>query len=262
VKYVAVARLRLMGALMYDRDLLVRSAFMVVVLVVFVQLWTATYSATGQVVVQGFSLHELIWYLVITEVIALSTPRVAQTIDSDVRSGDIAVALARPYNYPLFQLAAFWGETLPRLPINALLGGTVAFLAVGLPRVTPQGVLACLVLGAGAITLKAMFEILIGLSAFWVEDTQPAEWIYNKLLYTIGGLFLPLQLFPAWLAAIARVLPFASIMYAPARAFVGGDDVGTLVSLGAIQLVWLLAIGLVLLGVFAHATRRLVAHGG
>jgi len=262
MKYVAVARLRLMGALMYDRDVLVRSAFMIVVMVVFVQLWTTTFAATGQTIVQGFSLRELIWYLVITEIVALSSPRVAQTIDADVRSGDVAYALARPYSYPLYQLAAFWGETLPRLPVNALLGAVVAFLAVGAPPVTPQGVLACLVLGVGAITLKGLFEVLIGLTAFWVEDTQPAEWIYNKLLYTIGGLFLPLELFPVWLAAIARALPFASIMYAPARAFVGGDDLRALVSLGTIQLVWLLAIGIVLLGVFGHATRRLVAHGG
>jgi viologen exporter family transport system permease protein len=262
VKYLAVARLRLMGALMYDRDVLVRSAFMVVAMVVFIQLWTTTYAATGQATVQGFSVRELIWYLVITEIIALSTPRVAQTIDSDVRSGDVAYALARPYNYPLYQLAAFWGETLPRLPLNALLGGAVAFVAVGAPRVTPQGVVVCLILGVGAITLKAMFEILIGLTAFWVEDTQPAEWIYNKLLFTIGGLFLPLELFPAWLAAVARALPFASIMYAPARAFVGGDDPGVLVSLGTTQLVWLFAMGVIVLGVFAQATRRVVAHGG
>jgi ABC-2 type transport system permease protein len=40
---------------------------------------------------------------------------------------------------------------------------------------------------------------------------------------TIGGVFLPLELFPDWLASIARGLPFASIAYAPARAFVGFD---------------------------------------
>ena len=251
-----------MGALMYDRDVLVRSIFMVVIMVVFVQLWTTTFAATGQVSVQGFSLRDMVWYLVITEVVALSTPRLAQTIDSDVRGGDVAYALSRPYSYPLYQLAAFWGETLPRLPVNALLGAIVAFVAVGPAPVTPLGVVACLILGAGAITLKAMFEVLIGLTAFWVEDTQPAEWIYNKFLITIGGLFLPLELFPVWLAAIARVLPFASIQYAPARAFVGGDDWSVLVSLGTIQLVWLLATGLILVGVFSQATRRLVAHGG
>src|SRR5438270_9051324 len=121
MKYLAVGRLRLMGALMYDRDVLVRSAFMVVALVVFVQLWTTTYTRTGLAQVQGFTLRDLVWYLVVTEVVALSTPRVAATIDTEVRSGDVAYALARPYSYPLYHLAAFWGETLLRLPINAVL---------------------------------------------------------------------------------------------------------------------------------------------
>ena len=261
MKYLAVARLRLMGALMYDRDVLVRSIFMVVALVVFVQLWTTTFAATGNTLVQGFSLKDLVWYLVITEVVALSTPRVAQTIDTEVRSGDVAYALARPYSYPLYHLSAYWGETLLRLPLNALLGGAVAFLAVGPPPITPLNVLATLVFGVAAITLKAMFEVMIGLTAFWVEDTQPAEWIYNKFLITIGGLFLPLELFPDWLAAISRVLPFASITYAPARAFVASDW-QTLVPVAAIQLVWLTLGWLTLTFIFSRATRQLVAHGG
>lgn len=261
MKYLAVARLRLMGALIYDRDVLIRSAFMVIALVVFVQLWTATFAATSQSTVQGFSLRDMVWYLVITEIVALSTPRVAQTIDTEVRSGDVAYAIARPYSYPLYHLAAYWGETLLRLPVNGVLGALVALVAVGPPPVSLMGVVAAVIFGAAAITLKAMFEILIGLTAFWVEDTQPIEWMYGKLLITIGGLFLPLELFPDWLAAIARVLPFASIHYAPARAFVS-DDATVLIPIAAIQATWLVLGWLLLAVVFGRATRRLVAHGG
>ena len=96
------------------------------------------------------------------------------------------------------------------VPINALVGSSVALIAVGLPPITPLSGLAALLLTAGAITLKGSLEILVGLTAFWVEDTQPAEWIYSKLVITVGGLFLPLDLFPDWLATIARALPFAA----------------------------------------------------
>jgi ABC-2 type transport system permease protein len=261
MKYLAIANTRLMGSLIYERDVLMQSVFMLVALVTFVQLWTTTYAATNQAVVDGFRLSDLVWYLVITEVIGLSTPRIADKIDLDVRSGDIAYALTRPYNYPLYYLAGFWGETLLRVPINALVGGAVALVAVGLPPTSLSGVLAALVLGAGAITLKGMLGILIGLSAFWVEDTQPAEWIYNKFLLTIGGLFLPLELFPDWLASIARALPFASIAYAPARVFVlfAWPVFGPLL---LTQLIWLGVCWLAITVVFDRATRRLVAHGG
>jgi ABC-2 type transport system permease protein len=261
MKYLAIANTRLMGSLMYERDVLVHSVFMLVALVTFVQLWTTTYDATGQSSIEGFSLRDLVWYLVITEIIALSAPRIAHTIDTEVRSGDVAYALARPVNYPLYHLAGFWGETLLRLPLNALVGGAVALVAVGLPPTSLAGILATLVLGAGAITLRGGIEILVGLSAFWVEDTQPAEWIYNKFVLTLGGLFLPLDLFPGWLASIARGLPFASMAYAPARAFVGFDwpVVGSLL---LTQLLWLGLCWLAVRVIFGRAARRLVAHGG
>jgi ABC-2 type transport system permease protein len=261
MKYLFIARTRLMGALMYDRDIVVRSAFMLVALVVFVQLWTTTYQSTNQEVIQGFSLRHLVWYLVITEIVALSTPRVAQTIDAEVRSGDIAYMLSRPYSYPLYHLASFWGETLVRLPLNAIVGGLVAFVAVGPPPTDPFAIAAATVLTVGAITLKGMIEILIGLTAFWVEDTQPAEWIYAKFLLTIGGTFLPLDLFPDWLATISRSLPFAAIAYAPARAFIG-LDFAAFVPLLLPQLTWLVVAWVGVLAVFSHASRRLVAHGG
>jgi ABC-2 type transport system permease protein len=261
MKYVAIARTRLLGALMYDRDVLVRSSFMLVALVTFVQLWQTTFTATGNTVVAGFGLPDIVWYLVITEVVTLSTPRLAQVIDSEVRSGDVAYALGRPVNYPLYHLASLWGETLLRLPLNALVGGLVALIAVGPPPTSPGGLLGTLVLAAGAITLKGTVEILIGLSAFWVEDTQPAEWIYSKFAMTIGGLFLPLELFPDWLAAIARGLPFAAMAYAPARVFVG-FSVPLFVPLLASQVCWLVLGWLAVRLVFSRATRRLVAHGG
>jgi ABC-2 type transport system permease protein len=260
-KYVAIGRGRLMGSLMYDRDLLVRSVFMVVVLTTFVQLWTTTYAATNQAVVAGFNLRDLVWYLVITEVIALSTPRIAQTIDGEVRSGDVAYALARPYSYPLYHLAGFWGETLVRIPVNTLVACAVALVAVGPPDTSLAAVLATLLLAAGAITLKGGIEILVGLTAFWVEDTQPAEWLYAKFVMTLGGLFLPLEMFPDWLGAIARGLPFSAMAYAPARAFVGSsaDVVGPLL---VTQLTWLVVCWLAVGLVFNRASRRLVAHGG
>ena len=261
MKYVWIGRLRAMGALMYDRDVWVRSVFMLVVLVTFVQLWTTTYGAAGQALIAGYSLADLVWYLVITEIIALSPPRIAQVIDAEVRSGDIAYALARPYNYPLYHLASFWGEALVRMPLNAIVGASVALLAVGPPSTALPGLLVTGLLIVGAITLKGIFELLVGLTAFWVEDTQPAEWLYNKFVITIGGLFLPLELFPDWLATIARALPFASMAYAPAKIFVGFDW-PTFVPLFLSQLTWLVVAWLAVLVVFQRAAHRVAAHGG
>jgi ABC-2 type transport system permease protein len=261
VKYVSVLRMRVLAGLAYDRDVAVRSVFMVVVLGTFVQLWSTTFDSTAAGIVQGFSLRDLVWYLVITETVVLSTPRIVQTIDAEVRGGDVAYALARPMSYPLFHLAGYWGETLVRLPLNLGVGSAIGLLAVGPPNVSALSLASTLLIACLAITLRGCFEILIGLSAFWLEDTLPVDWLYSKLLLTVGGTLLPLELFPSWLGAIARVLPFASVQYAPARVFVGATP-DVVASIALTQLAWLAVGWLLVQLVFTRATRRVVAHGG
>jgi ABC-2 type transport system permease protein len=261
MKYFAVARTTTLASLIYDRDLLIRSLFMVVVMVIFIQLWIATYAATGQGSINGFGVREVIWYLVITETLVLSRPRIVQTIDAEVRGGDVAYRLTRPYSYPLYHLAGFLGDALVRLPINLLVGGAVAWLAVGPPQITPAAALAAALSAACSLTLMGLLDVLIGVSAFWVEDTLPVDWIYSKFVFTLGGMFLPLDLFPDWLAAISRVLPFASICYAPARLVVGFSG-PLFAELLIAQLVWVVVIGVVVRLVFGRAVRRVVAHGG
>lgn len=260
-KYVAIARARLLAALVYDRDLLVRSLLMLVILVTFVQLWSTTFETTGQALVDGFSLRDLVWYLIVTETVALSTPRVVEMIDHEVRAGDVAYSLGKPMHYPLYHLAGYWGETLVRLPVNALVGSTVALIAVGPPAVNPLVVAPTVLSIILAITVKACIEILIGLSAFWVEDTLPMQWIHNKFMLTVGGTLIPLDLFPSWLAAISFVLPFAATMYAPARIFVA-FSIESFFALVLLQVIWLVILWVAIEFLFALASRRVVAHGG
>ncbi len=261
MKYLAVARTSSVAGLIYDRDVLVRSLFMVVIIVIFVQLWSATFGAAGLDVVNGFGVRELIWYMVITETMVLSRPRIIQTIDAEVRGGDIAYRLTRPLSYPLYHLASFWGETLVRMPVNLIAGAVVALLAVGPPVVGLASIAGAVIAIAGSVTLMALMDVLIGLSAFWVEDTTPIDWIVAKLVFTLGGMFIPLDLFPEWLAAIARFLPFASICYAPARLFVA-FSVPDFAALVGQQVLWLIVFAVLLQVVFSRAVRRVVAHGG
>ncbi|HHY32885.1 MAG TPA: hypothetical protein GX515_07705, partial [Firmicutes bacterium] len=66
-KYLAVLALSVENATTYFLDTLVRTIFMAVVIFVFVHLWRTTYSVTGRPTIAGFSVAQMIWYLVITE---------------------------------------------------------------------------------------------------------------------------------------------------------------------------------------------------
>src|SRR5690606_25708705 len=102
---------------------------------------------------------------------------------------------------------------------------------------------------------------IIGLLAFVTEDTFSFRLIYQKLVFILGGLMIPLDFLPAWLQPIARVLPFNLTTYAPAKLFVAFTWEQFWQILG-LQIVWLAIIGAILTWQCRWATRQLVVNGG
>jgi ABC-2 type transport system permease protein len=260
-KYVEVLVVTAQSSLAYPVDTLARAGFMAVVIFVFIQLWTVTFQLSGRSSAAGFDLPRMIWYLVLTETIIMSCPRTFSKIDQEVKSGDLAYTLNRPYNYALFHYATYMGNGLLALPINFGVGAALAIALAGPPTIPlvawPAVVLAMLL----AMSLNFVVELSIGLLAFWFEDTFAFFWIYQKIVFTLGGLFLPLDLFPAALRAIAANLPFTSIAYGPARLAAGFDLRGALTTVGT-QLFWLALLGIAAGLIYRGGVRRIDVNGG
>src|SRR5207237_1814016 len=104
-KYWAIGRISLVAQTAYLGEMAVRTVFLAIILYVFLQLWTATYSSLGSQTVSGFSVSQMVWYLLLTEAIVLSRPRLTRDVDQDVRTGDVAYQLIRPYDYVWYRLA-------------------------------------------------------------------------------------------------------------------------------------------------------------
>ena len=71
-----------------------------------------------------------------------------------------------------------------------------------------------------AMFLDNLGFLLVGLCAFWLEDTSGLTLIYSRMTMILGGMLIPLELFPEAAQPILSWLPFSSIVYAPARLFV------------------------------------------
>jgi len=260
-KYVAVLALSVENAAAYFADTLVRTIFMAVVIFVFVLLWRTTYSVTGHPTIAGFSVAQMIWYLVITESIINGRVRYWRKMDEEVRSGQIAYSLNKPVNYLVFHYATFLGESVVKVGANLLIGSAVALLMVGsisVPLEAAPFVIASMLLG---LTVDYMTEAAIGLLAFWVEDTAPFGLIYNCLALILGGTLLPLDLFPAALRSVAAALPMNQVVYAPARMFASFSSSQPFAILMG-QVAWVVVMGCALSCVFRLGRRRLDVNGG
>ncbi len=245
----------------YRGEFLLRGVMIAMFLLIFVWLWRALYAISGQGEIAGLRFSQVIWYLAMTETVILSGSRVYEEIGEAVKSGDLAYTLIRPYSYLGFEVAHSLGGSLPRMALNLVMATVVVLPFVRRLETTAAGVAGFLLLAAGGLLLDAAISVLIGLGAFYIEEVRPLHWVYSKLLMSVGGMFVPLDMFPRWLQQISGWLPFRLIIYAPARTFVA-FELGFFLRALAGQGLYLLALAALLWAVWRRGQRRLVTHGG
>jgi ABC-2 type transport system permease protein len=260
-KYAWIGLTSARSNLAYLGEVATRVIFLGVILYIFLQLWRATYAQTGATQLGGLTLTQMLWYLAMTESIILSGPRVAQEVDQDVRTGALSIQLIRPLSYPLYRLWNTLGERITRFVINALVGATIALLFVGPIPLSLAGLALFVPTLLLAFVLDFLGHFLIGLAAFWLEDTSGLMLIYTRVTMILGGMLLPIELFPDSWQPLIKALPFASIVYGPARMFIHPDlaYLGELVlRQGVAILLFAVAVALV----YRVALRRIHSHGG
>lgn len=181
-------------------------------------LWKNIYAQKGTAAIGGFSLNAMIWYLIFTELVTLSRTNLHLQVNDDVKSGNIAYLLNKPYNYVIYCFSYFLGEIGVKFLTNALIGLAIGLIYAGalknfslinLPFIILSLLLGCII--------NFFIYLCLALTSFWFEDNSAFFWIYSKLVFTLGGMLMPIDLFPKWLQGISHYLPFVYVTYVPAR---------------------------------------------
>jgi len=241
-----------------DRSgLIVSGGFYLVVVSVLGALWRAAAAANGGNVA-GYSGAALTWYICTSEAATVSLNiRMIEEIGDDIAGGAVAVELLRPISALGVRVAAAFGTALPRLITCAVAGVAVATITVGAP---PRA--AALALAAPSLALGVVANIVaqhaFAASAFWVRDARSTWFLYQKFVFILGGMLLPLEVLPGGLQTVAKALPFMAMSYAPARLASGHFEPWLL---GA-QLAWIVVLGAMASIVFGAGERRLQTVGG
>ena len=181
-----------------------------------------------------------------------------------IRSGDIAIDLARPIELQTQYLLADLGraayQVLPRavppLAVGALTFGLVLPAAVQ-PYLT--GLLSLLL----AICISFNCRYLVNLTACWLLDARGALTVYIVISNMLSGMLIPVAWFPRWLSVLAHATPFPSMLQAPADLITGRiHGLGPALGLLGVQLAWVAALFAGCRLATRMATRTLVVHGG
>ncbi|HEY5821264.1 MAG TPA: ABC-2 family transporter protein [Propionibacteriaceae bacterium] len=180
-----------------------------------------------------------------------------------VKSGEIAVDLARPVDLQLSWWARDLGRAAFALPTRGIPPFLIGALVVGvaLPAswtAYPLGLFSLVV----GVSISFTLRFLVNLIAFWTLDIQGYVNLYVVLLGLLSGFYVPVHIFPGWLQTIAFASPFPAMFQSPIDVMsgrvLGVEALGVI----GVQLGWLAGLVALARVVLGRATRRLVVQGG
>jgi len=256
-KYGAFCRIAAAQARRERGELYGRVAFFATILGVFSSLWRAVAEAGVPVAADP---NALVWYLAATEWIVLSAPPIHIEIQEAVRRGDVVCQLGRPVSYAGAAFAEGLGVLAMRAPVLGVTACACAFVITG--WIPPLSVLARVAsFGLVAAALITALYLWIGLLSFWLEDVSPVYWVVQKAMFVLGGLMLPLDLYPDFIRRAAVFTPFPSVLAGPASFVLPGGGVGLDVLARSLA-IWGGVTALGVGWVFRRATSALTINGG
>ena len=258
-KYLTAAAVSLKSAYAYKAGALFGLLLYALFIFVLFSVWKAIYKG-GEI--EGFSLSQMVWYVCLTEFIVFGCrTNVFSQLNEEVKNGDIAYQLNKPYSFVLYKFANSMGETA----INAAVY-LAAALVLGLLFAGPLAgfqlwmlppVVLSMTLG---LALNFFTMTALGLTAFVIEENTAFYLLWQKLVFMLG-MFLPLEFLPGWLQNIARWLPFPYIAWAPARLAVNfsWEHFWAAVPL---QALWCAVFFCVSWLIYRGGVKKINAHGG
>jgi ABC-2 type transport system permease protein len=248
----------------YAWDFVLSNITIVLFFFVLLQVWEVTVSsaAVPSLSGEGFTWAQLVWFLAAGQTLYFAVQTEAQLdIETDVISGNIAVTLARPYDYLLSRFAVVMAHTVLSFCVAFPAACIIAWITVGEIAVTPLGVVGFL----GGFVLRTLLyfalQAIAGLLTFWIEKATAFVWILGLLILICGGGVVPIGFWPQWAQTAVEFTPFPIMMYWPGKLFVD-PSVSTLLAVLLRGAVWLAVLGGAVRLIYGSALRRLDINGG
>lgn len=211
-------------------------------------LWRAVFDATDRTRIGGFSFEGMVIYYML----AILLGRLARgqerqvTIASDIYEGSLTRYLLYPAPYFGFKYAEHLGALVPAL-IQLVVFCPAVLLLVDVPAgivVTPGSVVMAAVVVAMANLLAMLMLYAIQGVAFWADNVWSLNVMQRFIGELLGGLMLPLTLFPATVQDVLALLPFQYLYYFPVLTLIGQVSFGEWLRGLAVMTLWCAALSL------------------
>jgi ABC-2 type transport system permease protein len=224
-KYGKIVRVSLIERMTYRGDFFLATVLRFLPMVTTILLWEAIYEGAKRPELSGYSLHDMIAYLLLVHVSRMfsSMPGLAAGITRDVREGTLKKYLLQPIDMIGYLLSYRAAHKMAYIATSALPYALLFFICRNYFDHFPD--LETLAIYFVSLLLAFLvgffFEACIGMVGFWFLEVTSFLYIVNTVNFFVSGHMFPLELLPPFWATLLRLLPFQYLAYFPAAVFLG-----------------------------------------
>ncbi|HXG08714.1 MAG TPA: ABC-2 family transporter protein [Gemmataceae bacterium] len=265
-KYIRIFRVALIERMAYRSDFFLSTFLRFLPMLTTILLWQAVYTGAGADELAGYTLHQMIAYLLLVHISRMfsSMPGLAHSIARDIRDGGLKKYLLQPIDMIAYLVSYRVAHKTAYIVTSALPYAVLFFLCRSFFDRFPDGpTLAAYVLSLLlAFLIGFFFEASIGMIGFWFLEVSSLLYIINTVNFFISGQMLPLDLLPPFWVSLLKALPFQYLAYFPAAVFVGKVQGEELVRGLVAEAAWAAAFIVLARVLYRVGLRRYSAYGG
>jgi ABC-2 type transport system permease protein len=196
-------------------------------------------------------------------IMGLQVRNVFRLVEQDIVSGAVETELVRPLDWRMVKFCQQLGKNGVECLALITAFTVTLLLAIGPPAMhhfTPgflagYGVLVVL----SVITAGIMF-VMVGLTAFWLNDAESVHRLVDKTVMIFGGAFVPVALMPETIQSALRYSPFG-VFGASTQLFSPGLATHLAATIAA-SVAWAGVLYIACQWVWQRASRRIEVNGG
>lgn len=264
-KYITIFKLTWIERMAYRVNFFMEVLSGIFTSLIVILLWMAIYRSSGQQIIGGYSLREMVTYILgggLINSFILSTAENPET-SQNIQDGTLSTFLIKPLN-PYF---VWFTRDLGTKAFYFFLG-LIGYLVVALFfRDYLLGVISFrhLFLFILALILSSLLQFFLfealSLLSFWVENTYGLRFTMRVIMEVVGGAIIPLSFFPEFLQKIFELLPFPFMIYLPMKIYLGKITLPEVWIEFLKEVAWVMVLSILNLIIWKKGIRQYVAMG-
>ena len=261
-KYLYIYKATLIESLSYITNILLGFINFIVMMFIFLNLWQYMYSDSTQII-NGYTMEQMIWYVLITETLLFGTRNksLIKQISQDIKTGNVAYNINKPYNYVFYIIAKHFGEITIKFIAFAIIGWLTGLFFVGpIQNFNVMNLPLIIVTVLLGVLINSVLRIAISIISFWIEDSTPFHWVYDKLILVLGTLF-PIEMFPKIIRPILKCTPIFVVTYGPAKLLID-FSMSNFIQVLIAQIIYLIITITLIIILYERGVKKLNVNGG